>query len=103
MENAIETDEIETEENEETPVPQAKSRDTFELDGVGEFRAKKGTALHELAGAATYWQKQCKTAEARFDKQLQRIAADRWRDGLITGVVTTLVAVAIGISISLLT
>lgn len=94
---------IETEENEETPVPQTRARDAFELDGIGEFRAKKGTAVHELAGAAAYWQKECKSAEARYEKQLQRVAKDRWRDGLLTGVVTTLVAVAIGISVSLLT
>jgi len=39
------------------------SNEVHELEGVGEFRAKPGTAISELAGAAKYWSDRAKAAE----------------------------------------
>lgn len=39
------------------------SNEAFELDGIGEFRARAGTATAELAGAAKYWSDRAKKAE----------------------------------------
>ena len=34
----------------------SQERDTFEIEGLDAFSARKGTATHVLAGAAKYWQ-----------------------------------------------
>lgn len=34
-----------------------------EIEGIGEFRARQGTAVGELAGAAKYWSDRAKRAE----------------------------------------
>ena len=45
-----------------------KHHETFELDGVGEFRAKKGTSTASLAGAASFWNKRALAAERALGK-----------------------------------
>ena len=45
-----------------------KHHETFELDGVGEFRAKKGTSTAELAGAACFWNRRALAAEKALNK-----------------------------------
>lgn len=49
-----------------------------EIDGIGEFRARAGTAVGELAGAAKYWSDRAKRAE--------RINANMWGKGFTMGV-----------------
>jgi len=77
-----------------------KSHEPFDIEGIGEFRAKKGTAIHELAGAASYWERECKTIEARLteefskvfaqsEKTFERVSKTKWRDGFLTGAVST--------------
>lgn len=54
---------------------------THEIEGVGEFRAKAGTAVSELAGAASYWANQAKLHE--------KANKSKWRAGFLTGVVSS--------------
>ena len=37
--------------------------ETSDVPGVGEIRARKGTATQELAGAAAFWSKKYKSAK----------------------------------------
>ncbi len=57
------------------------SREAFEIEGIGEFRAKPGTAVYELAGAASYWEREAKGAHKLVEKHGVR----RWRDGFTAG------------------
>jgi hypothetical protein len=79
--------------------PVEKAREQFNLEGVGEFTAKKGTAVHEIAGAAVYWQNQCLTAEKRFEEALEKVSEKKWKDGFLTGSVSTAI---IGLAVELL-
>ncbi len=64
-----------------------KAHETMSIEGIGEFRAKKGTATHQLAGAAAYWQAECLKAESRYEAALEKASARKWRDGFIAGIV----------------
>lgn len=52
-----------------------------DIEGVGEIRARAGTSTSELAGAASFWQKQARLAQSKN--------ATAWRDGFLTAVVST--------------
>lgn len=80
-------------ENEQEKQSPESNYSTFELDEVGEFRAKKGTATHELAGAAVYWQRECKTIEARYNAWSLKALRSKFWDGFLTGAISaTLIA-----------
>ena len=42
---------------------------THNVEDIGEFRARRGTAVSELAGAAEYWSKRAKAAEEALSKR----------------------------------
>lgn len=44
-------------------------RESFDIPGIGEIRARKGTSTAELAGAAAFWHNKYKSA---------------WKDGFVT-------------------
>ena len=37
-------------------------RDTYDIPGIGEFKARRGTSTAELAGAAAFWHKKYQTS-----------------------------------------
>ncbi len=41
-----------------------KPRESFDIPGVGELRARPGTSTAELAGAVDYWHKKAKASYA---------------------------------------
>jgi hypothetical protein len=59
----------------------SNERDTFEIDGLDPIRTRRGTALHEIAGAAKYWQDIGKAAEAK----LERTYTKGWHVGFGVG------------------
>lgn len=61
------------------------AREKFEIEGIGEFRAKPGTAVAELAGAASYWEKQAK----RLENAIWNARSMGFRDGFIAGASAT--------------
>ncbi len=86
------------------------------IDGVGEFMAKPGTAIHELAGAASYWSKRAKQSEAELEsaktelairqeilkdcnywssraKAAEKVISKQWKRGFSWGILATSVAV----------
>ncbi len=74
----------------------SKEQVGHDIEGVGEFLAKPGTAVHELAGAASYWSRRALKAE---DLLIQKWR-DKWNDGFLTGsiVITITIAIVFGIS-----
>jgi hypothetical protein len=75
-------------ENEKEEVSNSRqvARETFDIEGIGEFRAKPGTALAEIAGAASFWEKTAKRYEAAIlsDKK------ENWRNGFTAGLAAAL-------------
>jgi hypothetical protein len=62
-------------------------RDTFDIPGIGEFKARRGTSTAELAGAAAFWHQKSKSA---------------WRDGFLSAcVVLGLAGITAGAAIHL--
>ncbi len=66
-------------------------RDTFDLKGVGELKARPGTATHELAGMAKYWSDKYKNVETEI------VSARRtgFLGGVVFATLTFLVSFAI--------
>lgn len=73
------------------------AREKFEIEGIGEFRAKPGTAVAELAGAASYWEKRAKSLE----KAVWNARSLGKQDGFIAGLVASSVIFVIGYLLSL--
>lgn len=69
-------------EKEEVTDTRHKPREAFEIEGIGEFRAKPGTAVAELAGAASYWHKKAKERLKLLESHGRR----KWIDGFSAGV-----------------
>lgn len=67
---------------------------THEIDGIGGVRARVGTSTEELAGAASYWNKEAKALQARLD-HFTAVESRKWRDGFLTGVVSFAVVVGL--------
>lgn len=65
---------------------------THEIDEIGGVKARKGTSIEELAGAAAYWNKRGKEAEAK----LERYGKGQWWAGFTTGAVS-LAALALAV------
>lgn len=67
---------------------------THEIDGIGGVRARVGTSTEELAGAASYWNKEAKALQARLDNYALEDSR-KWRDGFLTGAVSFAVVVGL--------
>jgi len=66
-------------------VPTAKIEyATHDIDGIGGVKARVGTSIEELAGAAAYWNKRGKAAEAKLEKY----GKSQWWTGFTTGLVS---------------
>ncbi len=82
-------------EVEEVSDSRQKARETFDIEGIGEFRAKPGTAVAELAGAASYWEKRAKQGE----ELMQRSGKNRWQSGFTAGMSASFAIVLVVASI----
>lgn len=76
---------MEEEKNEAT-----YERETYTIEGLDPIRARKGTDIALVAGAASYWQKLGKDAAARLD----RAAKEAWWTGFGVGIATSLLIVS---------
>lgn len=69
----------------------SQERDTFEIEGLDTFSARKGTATHVLAGAAKYWQDKYKALET----QVTTARRSGFLGGLVFTSLTILVSYAL--------
>jgi hypothetical protein len=65
----------------------SKRRKAFDIEGIGEFRGKPGTAVYELAGAASYWEKRAK----QLERAIIEGKRNGWQSGFTAGLATALV------------
>lgn len=68
-------------------------RETYNIEGLDPIRARKGTDIALVAGAASYWQKVGKDARAN----LERAASNAWWTGFWVGIAVCSISLGVAV------